>query len=90
MADLTLDTPHPNKTIPSAKVSPTYVTKKKTEKSPAGPKPCSDLKADSSTEQLLLTLMEEVKGLKRQIKIPLGTPPSSTQLSSSKASKQKT
>ncbi|GJV93194.1 retrovirus-related pol polyprotein from transposon TNT 1-94 [Tanacetum coccineum] len=90
MADLTLDTPHPNKTIPSAKVSPTYVTKKKTEKSLAGPKPCSDLKADSSTEKLLLTLMEEVKGLKRQIKIPLGTPPSSTQLSSSKASKQKT
>ncbi|GKD76791.1 retrovirus-related pol polyprotein from transposon TNT 1-94, partial [Tanacetum coccineum] len=28
-------------------------------KSPAGPKPCSDKKADSSTEQLLLTLMEE-------------------------------
>ncbi|GKE33612.1 retrovirus-related pol polyprotein from transposon TNT 1-94, partial [Tanacetum coccineum] len=90
MADLTLDTPHPNKTIPLAKVSPTYVTKKKTEKSLAGPKPCSDLKADSSTEKLLLTLMEEVKGLKRQIKIPLGTPSSSIQPSSSKASKQKT
>ncbi|GKA01870.1 retrovirus-related pol polyprotein from transposon TNT 1-94 [Tanacetum coccineum] len=62
---------------------------KKTEKSPTGPKPCSDKKADSSTEQLLLTLMEEVKGLKRQIEIPSGTPPSSTQPSSSKASKQK-
>ncbi|GJS35681.1 retrovirus-related pol polyprotein from transposon TNT 1-94 [Tanacetum coccineum] len=34
---------------------------------------------DSSTEQLLLTLMEEVKGLKRQIEIPSGTPPSSSQ-----------
>ncbi|GKD52547.1 hypothetical protein Tco_1281523 [Tanacetum coccineum] len=46
--------------------------------------------ADSSTEQLLLTLMDEVKGLKRQIKIPSGTPLSSTHPSSSKASKQKT
>ncbi|GJZ94480.1 hypothetical protein Tco_0666683 [Tanacetum coccineum] len=70
--------------------SPTYVIKKKTEKSLVGPKPCSNKKADSSTEQLLLTLIEEVKGLKRKIKIPSGTPPSSTQPSSSKASKQKT
>ncbi|GJW54471.1 retrovirus-related pol polyprotein from transposon TNT 1-94 [Tanacetum coccineum] len=45
---------------------------------------------DSSIEQLLLTLMEEVKGLKRKIEIPSGTPPSSSQPSSSKASKQKT
>ncbi|GJX13059.1 retrovirus-related pol polyprotein from transposon TNT 1-94 [Tanacetum coccineum] len=36
------------------------------------------VKADLSTEQLLLTLMEEVKGLKRQIKIPSGPPPSSS------------
>ncbi|GJV23998.1 hypothetical protein Tco_1376693 [Tanacetum coccineum] len=50
MADLTLDTPDPKKTRPFVKVSPTYVIKKKTEKSPAGPKPCSDKKADSSTE----------------------------------------
>ncbi|GJY67030.1 retrovirus-related pol polyprotein from transposon TNT 1-94 [Tanacetum coccineum] len=90
MADLTLDTPDPKKTRPSAKVSPIYVIKKKIEKSPAGPKPCSDKKADSSTKQLLLTLIEEVKDLKRQIEIPSGTPPSSTQPSSSKASKQKT
>ncbi|GKD68079.1 retrovirus-related pol polyprotein from transposon TNT 1-94 [Tanacetum coccineum] len=90
MADLTLDTPEHKKTIPSTKVSPAYVIKKKTEKSPVGSKPCSDKKADSSTEQLLLTLMEEVKGLNRQIEIPSGTPPSSTQPSSSKASKQKT
>nr|GEW32782.1 retrovirus-related Pol polyprotein from transposon TNT 1-94 [Tanacetum cinerariifolium] len=90
MADLTLDTPNPKKTRPSVKVSSTYVIKKKTEKSSAGPKPCFDKKANSSTEKLLLTLMEEVKGLKRQIEIPLGTPPSSSKPSSSKASKQKT
>ncbi|GKE91369.1 hypothetical protein Tco_1572464, partial [Tanacetum coccineum] len=90
MADLTLDTPDPKKTRPSTKVSPTYVIKKKIEKSLAGPKPCSDKKANSSTKQLLLTLIEEVKVLKRQIKIPSGTPPSSTQPSSSNASKQKT
>ncbi|GJZ56972.1 hypothetical protein Tco_0612466, partial [Tanacetum coccineum] len=90
MAEITLDTPDPKKTRPSVKVLPTYVIKKKTEKSTTGPKPCSDKKADSSTKQLLLTMMEEVKGLKRQIEIPSGTPPSSTQPSSSKASKQKT
>ncbi|GJZ28574.1 retrovirus-related pol polyprotein from transposon TNT 1-94, partial [Tanacetum coccineum] len=90
MADLTLDTPKPKKTRPSVKVSPIYVIKKKTEKSPAGPKPCSDKKADSSTEQLLLTLIEEVKGLKMQIEIPSDTPLSSSQPSSSKVSKQKT
>ncbi|GKD17764.1 retrovirus-related pol polyprotein from transposon TNT 1-94 [Tanacetum coccineum] len=90
MVDLTLDTPEPKKTRPSAKVSPTYVIKKKTKKSHAGPKPCYDKKAESSNKQLLLTLIEEVKGLKRQIEIPSGTHPSSTQPGSSKASKQKT
>ncbi|GJX48584.1 retrovirus-related pol polyprotein from transposon TNT 1-94 [Tanacetum coccineum] len=90
MVGLTLDTPDPKKTRPSVKVSPTYVIKKRTKKYPAGPKPCSDKKADSSTEKPLLTLMEEVKGLKRQIKISSGTPPSSTQSSCSKASKKKT
>ncbi|GJW58124.1 retrovirus-related pol polyprotein from transposon TNT 1-94 [Tanacetum coccineum] len=90
MADLTLDTPDPKKTRPSVKVSPAYVIKKKTIRSPVGPKPCSDKKADSSIKKLLLTLMEEIKGLKRQIEIPLGTPPPSSQPSSSKASKQKT
>ncbi|GKA51455.1 retrovirus-related pol polyprotein from transposon TNT 1-94 [Tanacetum coccineum] len=90
MANLTLDTPDLKKTRLSVKVSPAYVIKKKTVKSPAGPKPCSDKKADSSTEKLLITLMEEVKGLKRQIRIPSSTPPSSSQPSSSKASKQKT
>ncbi|GJX13266.1 retrovirus-related pol polyprotein from transposon TNT 1-94 [Tanacetum coccineum] len=90
MADLTLDTPIPKKTRPFVKVSPAYVIKKKTEKSPTVPKPCSDKKADSSTEQLLLTLMEEVKGLKRKIEIPSGTPSLNSQPSSSKATKQKT
>ncbi|GJZ21697.1 hypothetical protein Tco_0558736 [Tanacetum coccineum] len=61
MANLTLDTPVPKKTRPSIKVSPAYVIKKKTEKSPAVSKPCSNKKADSSIEQILLTLMEEPK-----------------------------
>ncbi|GKE74753.1 hypothetical protein Tco_1536794, partial [Tanacetum coccineum] len=61
MSDLTLNTYVPKKTKPtSVKVSPAYVIKKKTKnKSPAIPKYCFDKKADSSTEQLLLTLMEE-------------------------------
>ncbi|GJU13495.1 hypothetical protein Tco_1135891 [Tanacetum coccineum] len=92
MADLTLNTSVPKKTKPtSVKVSPTFVINKKTKnKSPAVPESCSDKKVDSSTEQLFLTLMEEVKGLKRQIKIPLGTSPSITQTISSKFTKQKT
>ncbi|GJS80136.1 hypothetical protein Tco_0730017 [Tanacetum coccineum] len=90
MVDLTFDTPVPKKTSPSVKVSPTYVIKKKTKKSPTVPKPCFDKKADSSTEQLLLALIEEVKGLKKQIEIPSGTPSLSSQPSSSKATKQKT
>ncbi|GJW63139.1 retrovirus-related pol polyprotein from transposon TNT 1-94 [Tanacetum coccineum] len=91
MADLTLDSSVSKKTRPtSIKMSPAYVIKKKTKKSHVVPKPCPDKKDDSSTEQLLLTLMEEVKGLKKQIKIPSGTPPSSSQPSCSKATKQKT
>ncbi|GKD60862.1 hypothetical protein Tco_1298371, partial [Tanacetum coccineum] len=59
--DLTLNTSVPKKTKPTSdKVSPAYVIKKKTEnKSPAVPKSRTDRKADSSTEQLLLILMEE-------------------------------
>nr|GEY81569.1 hypothetical protein [Tanacetum cinerariifolium] len=75
--------------LPSVKVSPAYVIKK-IPKYPADPNICSDKKVDSSTEQLLFTLTEEVKALKRQIEIPSGTPSSSLQSSSSKASKQKT
>ncbi|GJV52315.1 retrovirus-related pol polyprotein from transposon TNT 1-94 [Tanacetum coccineum] len=88
MADLSL-THVPKKTKPSVKVSPTYVIKKKTKsKLPVVLELCPDKKADSSTEQLLLTLMEEVKGLKKQIEIPSGTSPSNSQ-SSSKSTKQK-
>nr|GEY52717.1 hypothetical protein [Tanacetum cinerariifolium] len=90
MADLTLDSFVPKNTRPSTKVSLEYVIKKKTEKSPVVPKPYSDKKTNSSTEQLLLTLMEEVKGRKRKIEIPSGNPSSSSQPSSSKATKQNT
>ncbi|GJW44018.1 putative reverse transcriptase domain-containing protein, partial [Tanacetum coccineum] len=47
-------------------------------------------KVDLSAEQLLLTLIEEVKGLKEQIKTPSSTPPSASQTSCSKPVKQKT
>ncbi|GJS34985.1 hypothetical protein Tco_0533367, partial [Tanacetum coccineum] len=92
MADLTLNTSVPKKTKPtSVNVSSAYVIKKKIEnKSLAVPESCSDKKVDLSTEQLLLTLMEEVKGLKKQIDIPSGTSPSKSQSSSSKPTKQKT
>ncbi|GJS44802.1 reverse transcriptase domain-containing protein [Tanacetum coccineum] len=46
-------------------------------------------KADSSTEKLILTLIEEVKGLKEQIKIPLDTSPSVSQSESFKSTKGK-
>ncbi|GJT15512.1 hypothetical protein Tco_0874218 [Tanacetum coccineum] len=56
MADLTLDTPDPKKTRPSVKVSPTYVIKKKTEKSLVGPKPCSNKKVMTHPLEQLLPL----------------------------------
>nr|GEV55923.1 hypothetical protein [Tanacetum cinerariifolium] len=90
MADFTLDIHVPKKTRPFVNVSTTYVIKKKSEKSPTIPIPCFDKKADLSTQQLLLTLMKEVKGLKKQIEIPSGTPSLSSQPSSSKSNKQKT
>nr|GEU57991.1 putative reverse transcriptase domain-containing protein [Tanacetum cinerariifolium] len=58
-------------------------------KSPAVQISCPDKKADSSTEQLLLTLMEEVKGLKNHIKIPSDTSAFESQANTSKPSKQK-
>ncbi|GJS41906.1 retrovirus-related pol polyprotein from transposon TNT 1-94 [Tanacetum coccineum] len=62
------------------KVSHAYVIKKRTEhKSLAILKSCSDQKANSSTEKLLLTLMEGVKGLKKQIEIPSSTSSSNSQ-----------
>ncbi|GKB48872.1 hypothetical protein Tco_0899625 [Tanacetum coccineum] len=88
MTDLTLDTSVTKKTKPTSdKVSPAYVIKKKTEsKSPV----VLDKKADSSTKQLLLTLMEEVKGLKMKIKTPSNTSPSNSQASSSKSTIERT
>ncbi|GJU17089.1 retrovirus-related pol polyprotein from transposon TNT 1-94 [Tanacetum coccineum] len=53
------------------------------------PDPNPEKKADSSTEQLLLILMKEVKGLKEQIKIPSDTTPSVSQSGCSKSSKGK-
>ncbi|GJU40398.1 hypothetical protein Tco_1193355, partial [Tanacetum coccineum] len=86
MADLTLNTTKSTRTNKiSNKVSHAYVIKKKTKTKPSViPEPCSDKKADTSTEQLLLTLMEEVKGLKEHIKTPSGTSSSNSQSSSSK------
>ncbi|GJR69562.1 hypothetical protein Tco_0015627 [Tanacetum coccineum] len=61
LADLTLTIDVPKKTKQATnKVSSVNVTKKKTRtKSPVVPDPCLDKKAASTTEQLLLTLMEE-------------------------------
>ncbi|GJT29641.1 retrovirus-related pol polyprotein from transposon TNT 1-94 [Tanacetum coccineum] len=46
----------------------TSVKKKAQTKTPYGSNPKPEKKADSTTEELLLTLMKEVKGLKEQIK----------------------
>nr|GEW80830.1 retrovirus-related Pol polyprotein from transposon TNT 1-94 [Tanacetum cinerariifolium] len=92
MADRTLDKSLPKKTRPtSVKVSPGFVIKRKTKnKSPLVSESYINKKDDSSTEQLLLTLIEEVKGLKKQIETPSGTFASNSQSSSSKSNKQKT
>ncbi|GJW75061.1 hypothetical protein Tco_0134431 [Tanacetum coccineum] len=92
MTGLTLNTIVPKKTKQTSnKVSPAYVIKKETEiKPPSVLESCSDKKAGSSTEQLFLTLMDEVKGLKEQIKTPSGTSPSVSQSSCLKSTKQKT
>nr|GEU87605.1 reverse transcriptase domain-containing protein [Tanacetum cinerariifolium] len=72
LADLTLNIFVLKNTRPtSVKVSPGFVIDRKTEnKSPVVFGSCTDKKADSSTEQLLLTLMEDIKGLKKQIETP--------------------
>ncbi|GJX66689.1 hypothetical protein Tco_0301032 [Tanacetum coccineum] len=73
------------------KVGHAYVIKKKTEtKPPAVLKTCSEEKADSFTKKFLLTLMEEVKGLKEHIKIPLVISLLDSHASSSKPLKEKT
>ncbi|GKA78808.1 hypothetical protein Tco_0785345 [Tanacetum coccineum] len=71
-------------------MSPTYAIKKKTEtKSPIVHVPQPEKKADLSAEQLLLTLIDEVKSLKEQIKVPSDNSPSVSQTRSSKSSKGK-
>ncbi|GKE17891.1 retrovirus-related pol polyprotein from transposon TNT 1-94 [Tanacetum coccineum] len=90
MADLTLNTAFKEMKKSSNKVSQTYVIKKKTEsKHPTVQSSCPDKNALLSTEQLLLTLMEEVKGIKNQIVIPSYTSLAVSQACSSKNPKQK-
>ncbi|GJX29579.1 hypothetical protein Tco_0237658 [Tanacetum coccineum] len=67
----------------SVKVSQTYVITKTKPKEQTVQIHCSEKKASPSTEQLLLTLMEEVKGIKDHIKIPSITSLSGSQASSS-------
>ncbi|GKA22064.1 hypothetical protein Tco_0708026 [Tanacetum coccineum] len=90
MADLTLNTASKEIKKSSNKVSQTYVIKKRTEsKHPVVQNSCPNKNALPSTEQLLLTLMEEVKGLKKQILIPSDTSSSVSQACSSKTPNQK-
>ncbi|GKA38186.1 retrovirus-related pol polyprotein from transposon TNT 1-94 [Tanacetum coccineum] len=90
MADLTLNTASKEMKKSTNKVSQTYVIKKKTKsKNPAVQSSCPDKNDLPSTEQLLLTLMEEVKGIKNQILIPSDTSLSVSQADSSKTPKQK-
>ncbi|GKB09289.1 retrovirus-related pol polyprotein from transposon TNT 1-94 [Tanacetum coccineum] len=91
MADLTLSTFVPKKTKPTSdKVSPTHAIKKKTKtKSSTVPALISEKKGKASTENLLLTLMKEIKSLKEQIKVPSNNSPSVSQTRSSKSSKGK-
>ncbi|GJS47083.1 retrovirus-related pol polyprotein from transposon TNT 1-94, partial [Tanacetum coccineum] len=90
MADLTLNTASKEIKKSSKKVSQTYVIKKRTEsKLLAVQNSCPDRNALPSTEQLLLTLMEEVKGIKNQILFPSNTSSSVSQACSSKTPKQK-
>ncbi|GJV44675.1 hypothetical protein Tco_1429211 [Tanacetum coccineum] len=81
MDELTLNTLVPKMTKPTYdKVSPLRTIKKKTEtKSPAVSLPQLKKKVDLSAEQLLLTLMDEVKSLKEQIKVPSNNSPSVSQ-----------
>ncbi|GJR41557.1 retrovirus-related pol polyprotein from transposon TNT 1-94 [Tanacetum coccineum] len=90
MADLTLNTTSKEIKKSSNKVSQTYIIKKRIEsKHPVVQNSCPDKNALPSTEQLLLTLMEEVKGIKNQILIPSDTSSLVYQACSSKTPKQK-
>ncbi|GJX30784.1 retrovirus-related pol polyprotein from transposon TNT 1-94 [Tanacetum coccineum] len=70
MAELTLNNSSKRSKKSFVKVSQTYVIKKTEPKVQTIQISCSEKKASPSTEQLLLTLMEEVKGIKDHIKIP--------------------
>ncbi|GJR47810.1 hypothetical protein Tco_1315913 [Tanacetum coccineum] len=91
MDELTLNTLVPKMTKPTYdKVSPLHTIKKKTEtKSPAVSVPQLKKKADLSAKQLLLTLIDEVKSLKEQIKVPSNNSPSVLQTRSLESSKGK-
>ncbi|GJX86663.1 retrovirus-related pol polyprotein from transposon TNT 1-94, partial [Tanacetum coccineum] len=90
MADLTLNTASKEIKKSSNKMSQTYVIKKKTEpKQLVAQISYPDKNALPSTAKLLLTFMEEVKGIKNQILVPSDTSSSVSQASSSKNSKQK-
>ncbi|GJV99820.1 retrovirus-related pol polyprotein from transposon TNT 1-94 [Tanacetum coccineum] len=90
MTDLILNTASKEMKKSSNKVSQTYVIKKRIEsKHPAVQNSCLDKNALPSIEQLLLTLMEEVKGIKKQILIPSNTSSSVSRACSSKTPKQK-
>ncbi|GKC19730.1 retrovirus-related pol polyprotein from transposon TNT 1-94, partial [Tanacetum coccineum] len=90
MADLTLNTASKEIKKSSNKVSQTYVIKKMTEsKHPAVQNSCLNKNGLPSTKQLLLTIIEEVKGIKNQILIPSDTSSSVSQACSSKTPKQK-
>nr|GEV05269.1 copia protein [Tanacetum cinerariifolium] len=91
MDDLTLNTSVPKKTKQTFdKVSPTCAIKKKSKTNPSAILlPPSEKKADSSAEQLFLTLMEEVKSLKEHIRVPSDNTSSVLQNETSKSSKGK-
>ncbi|GKA53750.1 retrovirus-related pol polyprotein from transposon TNT 1-94 [Tanacetum coccineum] len=91
LANLTQTSTVSDKTIQvSAKESSVKAIKKKAQiKSTSDPDPSPNKKADSSTEQLLHTLMEEVKGLKEQIKPSFDNSASVSQTGSSKSIKGK-
>nr|GEX22839.1 uncharacterized mitochondrial protein AtMg00810-like [Tanacetum cinerariifolium] len=89
MADLTLNTSISKKTKPTSdKVSHTHAIKKKTEtKSSTVPTLIFEKKSEASTENLLLTLIKEVKSLKEHIKVPSDNSTPVSQTRSSKSSK---
>ncbi|GKF31063.1 hypothetical protein Tco_0100861, partial [Tanacetum coccineum] len=89
LADLTLNMIVPKKTKQTSdKVSNVNITKRNID-SPFVPDSCHDKKTKLSTEKLLLTLMEEVKGLKEQIQTSLDISLFVSQSGSSKSTKGK-